>query len=149
MLSEGALSPELAGPCHAHPFAVGKGLSRLLLFPLLIAVHLVVKEVLRAHTQQSLSSPGSGGNGRAKKLELWGAPGPQEKATLRRIRRGQSSAHTLTLSWAQGSLGRMTVVFLFHVPQYAGRWFSENCRSFILPNFLRSGTPCWTSPTSE
>ena len=141
MLSEGALSPELAGPCHAHPFVVGKGLSRLLLFPLLIAVHLVVKEVLRAHTQQSLSSPGSGGNGRAKKLELWGAPGPQEKATLRRIRRGQSSAHTLTLSWAQGSLGRMTVVFLFHVPQYAGRWFSENCRSFILPNFLRSGTP--------
>lgn len=33
--------------------------SRLLLFPLLIAVHLVVKEVLRTHTQQSLSSPGS------------------------------------------------------------------------------------------
>ena len=89
-----ALSPELVGPCHAHPFAVREGLSRLLLFPLLIAVHLVVKEVLRAHTQQSLSSPGLGGNGRAKKLELWGAPGPQEKAMLRRIRRGQSSAHT-------------------------------------------------------
>ena len=78
-------TPELVGPCHAHPFAVREGLSRLLLFPLLIAVHLVVKEVLRAHTQQSLSSPGLGGNGRAKKLELWGAPGPQEKATLRRI----------------------------------------------------------------
>lgn len=47
----------------------------------------------------------------------------------------------LTLSWAQGALGWMTVVFLFHVPQYAGRWFSENCRSFILPSFLLSGMP--------
>lgn len=35
----------------------------------------------------------------------------------------------------------MTAVFLFHVPQYAGRWFSENCRSFILPNCFLSGTP--------
>lgn len=33
----------------------------------------------------------------------------------------QHLCHVLTLSWAQGSLGWMTVVFLFHVPQYAGR----------------------------
>lgn len=32
-------------------------------------------------------------------------------------------------------------VFLFHVPQYAGRWFSENCRSFMRPNFFLSDTP--------
>lgn len=32
-----------------------------------------------------------------------------------------ATCSVLTLSWAQGSLGWMTVVFLFHVPQYAGR----------------------------
>lgn len=45
------------------------------------------------------------------------------------------------MSWAQGSRGRMTAVFLFHVPQYAGRWFSENCKSFMRPKLLLSGTP--------
>lgn len=38
-----------------------------------------------------------------------GVPGPSE------------ACHVLTRSCAQGSRGWMTVVFLFHVPQYAGR----------------------------
>lgn len=46
----------------------------------------------------------------------------------------------LTQSFDQGFLGRIVVVLLFQVPQYAGRWFSQNCRSFILPNFPLSGT---------
>lgn len=63
--------------------------------------------------------------------------------TLRSLRKRESNyiaCKLLTLSFDQGFLGRMTVVFLFHVPQYAGRWFSQNCRSFILPNFPLSGT---------
>lgn len=65
--------------------------------------------------------------------------------TLRALRKKKKESNyiaceLLTLSFDQGFLGRIIVVFLFHVPQYAGRWFSQNCRSFILPNFPLSGT---------
>lgn len=117
----------------AHPFAVGQRLSRLLLFPLVVTVHLIVQELLRK--QSHAASPP-----RLKAGALTEPRGPAQTG-----REGSAEprppACALTLSWAQGSLGWMTVVVLFHVPQYAGRWFSENCRSFILPNFFLSGTP--------
>lgn len=96
----------------AHPLAVGEGLSRLLLFPLLVTVHLIVQELLRKQ-RRSASWLFRGRQSR----KHWNG-----RDTERQTRRDQQHrCHVLTLSWAQGSLGWMTVVFLFHVPQYAGR----------------------------
>lgn len=54
-------------PARAHPFTVGEGFARLLLLPLVIAVHLVVQELLGKYTRGaswSLPSVGKKRRGR-------------------------------------------------------------------------------------
>lgn len=54
-----------------------------------------------------------------------------------------NSAHTLGPVLGPGVPWADDCRLLVHLLSMLGRWFSENCRSFILPNFLRffSGTP--------
>lgn len=103
-----------------YPLTMGQRLPRLFLFPLIITVYLIVEKVLEREHDMSI----------VMGKEAQSSPP-----------RGGTPTPGLTLSWAQGSRGRMIAVFLFHVPQYAGRWFSENCSSFMRPNLFLSGIP--------